>query len=340
MATPSEQDPVVEEDIKSIVIKLPFDLQERLLAFPFLHAIRDRYPEAELHFITPKINIEVLNLLPFKAYYHEFDEDEIKTLLDVYRYCVLAKIYNVDLFISLTNSFPDACLGLGFKAKQRLGFSDGWKSLVLNQKTTRPVGHHICEDFFALYKEHLGQEVNSRMRVMSRDLTSIISEWDEKPYFAVNLSPVRSAYIEEEWLDLLSRFEGQRIILFASEDQEKVQVHVESFLAKLSKKNSYVNFIYPSMIELARMMAYARGIITYNGPAATLAAYTGSRSLVLFDREDPSRYGPFYYLADTLVVNPEPVPSTQVLKPRLTFDMEEVAIKAFEFFRLTTESDQ
>jgi ADP-heptose:LPS heptosyltransferase len=340
MATPSEQDPVVEEDIKSIVIKLPFDLQERLLAFPFLHAIRDRYPEAKLHFITPKINIEVLNLLPFKAYYHEFDEDEIKSILDVYRYCVLAKIYDVDLFISLTNSFPDACLGLGFKAKQRLGFSDGWKSLVLNQKTTRPVGHHICEDFFALYKVHLGQEVNARMRVMSRDLSSIIPDWDEKPYFAVNLSPVRGAYIEEEWLDLLSSFEGQRIVLFASEDQDKVQVHVENFLAKLPKKNTYVNFIYPSMIELARMMAFARGVITYNGPAATLSAYSGSRSLVLFDREDPSRYGPFYFLADTLVVNPEAGTSKEVLKPRSAFNMEEVAIKAFEFFRLTTASAQ
>lgn len=337
MAKTSEQDSGLDEGIKSIVVKLPFDLQERILAFPFLHALRERYPEAELHFITPKINIEVLNLLPFKAYYHEFDEDEISSVFDVHRFCVTLKIYNADLFISLTNSFPDACLGLGLKAKQRVGFSDGWKTLVLNQKTPRPVGHHVCEDFFALYKEHVGKEVNERMRCMSRDLTPIVEDWDEKPYFAINLAPIRGANIEEEWLHLISHFEGQRIVLFSSEDQEKTQLHIDSFLARLPKSNNYVNFVYPTMIELARMIAFARGVITYNGPVASLTAYTGSRSLILFDREDPKRFGPFYFLADTSIVEPVVSQDGGVMKARDRFNMEEVAVKAHDFFRLSIQ---
>ncbi len=69
MAIQTEQDKPIDPDaIRIIAVKLPFDLQERVHTFPFLHALRDFYPDAEFHFITPKKNIEVLNLLPFTAF--------------------------------------------------------------------------------------------------------------------------------------------------------------------------------------------------------------------------------------------------------------------------------
>jgi len=49
-----------DNEIKVIAIKLPSDLQERILTFPFLHAISEYYPKAALHFITPKHQVEVL----------------------------------------------------------------------------------------------------------------------------------------------------------------------------------------------------------------------------------------------------------------------------------------
>lgn len=343
MAISTETDPVVltpEEAVKVIAIKLPFDLQDRLLAFPFLHQIRERYKNAEIHFITPKHNIEVLNLLPFKAYYHEFDEDEIKTVFDVHPFTANAKIFNVDIFISLTNSFVDACLGLGLRAKKRLGFSDGWKTLILTHKTSRPRGHHVTEDYFALYRELIGADVNTKLKVMSRDLKPVITDWDSLPYIAINLAPLRSATIEDELVELINYFENQRIILFASEDQEKFQLLLEPFLAKLSKKNIIIHFIYPSWIELGRMLAYARGVITFNGPLASLSAYVGSKTVVLYDSEDPQRHGPFYFLADSMILgvsDPTLVNSTPqvgLFKDRKRFDMAEVFAKAFDFFKL------
>ncbi|MBA2403139.1 MAG: hypothetical protein H0V66_00085, partial [Bdellovibrionales bacterium] len=156
MVTSTEQDPVTQTflpgDVRVIAIKLPFDLQERILCFPLLHKIREKYPKAEIHFITPNKEIEVLNLLPFKAFYHEIDEDELNSVFDVHRYAVNVNIHNVDMFINLTNSFTDACLGIGLRAKKRVGFSDGWKTMVLTHKTHRLAGHHVTEDFFALYR--------------------------------------------------------------------------------------------------------------------------------------------------------------------------------------------
>ncbi len=317
-----------------VAIKLPFDLQERILAFPFLHLLNERLSDAEYHFITPKHRVEVLNLLPFRAFYHEFDENEIASIFDVHRFAVNSKIYNVDLFISLTNSFPDACLGLGLNAKKRLGFSNGWKTLVLNMKAQRPMGHHVCEDFFSLLKVYLGADVDTRIKVMSRELPPVIENWDSLPYIALDLSPVRSADVGDEWVELVSQFENQRFIFFSSEDQEKTQLLIEAFFSKLPKKNIYEFYIHKNWIELSKMMAYAKGVMAYNGPAASMSAYVGSKTLILFDREDPQRYAPLYFLADIVIQKSDVEGGGDLIKSRKTFDMGVVADKAHEFFRL------
>jgi ADP-heptose:LPS heptosyltransferase len=326
------------ESVNRIVIKLPFDLQERVLTFPFLHAISEYYPKSELHFITPRMEIEVLNLLPFKAYYHPFDEDEISNIFEAHRWCANAKIYNVDIFISLTNSFADAFLGIGLRAKKRVGFADNWKTFLFTDKVMRPVNHHVVEDFMSLFQLTIGQPSTKKIRVISRDLLPILN--DKTPYIAINVSPLRNVEIENEWLDLINHFEGQKIVLFSSEEQVKVQMLIEPFIELLSKKNTVVNFTYQDYIELGRMLASAVGTITYAGPCGALSAYVGTRTIALYENEDPQRTGPFYFLADVAVMgvnNPTLVNSvsdSKILKDRKTFNMTEVFKKAHEFFNL------
>lgn len=332
----SDQHPIV----KVIALKLPFDLEERILSFPFLHALHEYYPDADIHFITPKKEIEVLNILPFKAYYHEFDDDEIQSVFDVHRFCVHAKIFNVDIFISLTNSFVDACLGLGLRAKRRVGFADNWKSLVLTDKVIRPIGHHFVEDTFTLFKLITGSDVNSRLRVIGRDLTPILPDNDDRPYLAIHLSPLRGPTIDAEWIELLSLFDNQKIILFATDDVVKFQGLIEPFIAALPRTNLYVNFVYKNWIELARMLAFSKGTISYSGAVGALAAYVGTKALILYENQDPQKTGPFYFLSDVSVVgvnNPTMINSitqTGSIKPRSTFNMTEIFTKACEFFRL------
>lgn len=328
------------DEVKVIAIKLPSDLQERILTFPFLHAISEYYPKAVLNFITSRHEVEVLNLLPFKAYYHLYGEDDLQNVMDVHRFCANSSIYNVDLFISLTNSFSDASLGLGLRATRRVGFADNWKTLVLTDKILRPVGHHIVEDYFKLFELATGAAADKRLKVKSRDLLPIIVDETETPFIAINLSPLRNATIEDEWIELISHFEGQKIVLFASEDVVKVHMLLDAFMARLSPKNTYVKFVYRDWIELGRMLAFAGGVITYSGAAGALAAYVGTRTIILYENEDPQRTGPFYFLTDVNIMgvnNPTLVNSTTdtgVLKERKTFDMTEVFSKASEFFKI------
>jgi ADP-heptose:LPS heptosyltransferase len=339
MAEPTEQNPAIVP-VKVIAIKLPYDLQERILTFPFLHSIREKYPDADIHFITPKKNIEVLNLLPFTAYYHEYDEEDLKSIFDAHRFWVKSKIFNVWLYISLTNSLTDAVLGLSLRAKVRLGFSDGWKTLFFNQKVSRPNNQHVVEDFFALYKEHVKANVSTKLRVMSRELKPVIADWDSEPYIAINLAPLRDMEFDYGLIELINRFDHQKIVLFASEDQERIQFMIEPFLRKLTPLNTYVNFVYKDWIDLSKMLAFSRGVITYNGPIASISAYVGAKTLILYDSEDPQKYGPFYFLADVMVMaanDPTAVNNAgvgKVIKNRITFNMEEVAKRAFDFFKM------
>jgi ADP-heptose:LPS heptosyltransferase len=318
----AETNPAVV-DKKIIVIKLPSDPQDRLLSFPFLHLLHQYYSESEFHFILNSQNMEVLNLLPFRAYYHEFDEKEVKNIFQAHRYAVHAKIYKVDLFISLTDSLIDASLGLSLKAKIRLGFSDGWKTFCFNQKILRPLGHHRCEDYFALLKEHLGHDVDTHIRVISRDLPAVIETWDSAPYLALNLSSLNENNEQEAWIELISHFENQRFIFFATEDQDKIQFLMNTFLSRLPKTNVYETFLLKNWIDIAKMTSYAKGVITFNGPGATLTAYSGTKCIVIYNREDPQVYGPLYFLADVVILN-----------QKGAIDMGLVADKAHEFFKL------
>lgn len=328
-----------EPRIKSIAVKLPFDLQERFCTFPFLHALRSLYPKADFHLITPKHQIEVLNLLPFEAYYHEFDEDEIRTVLDVHRFCVNSKIFKVDLFVSLTNSFPDACLGLGFRAKERLGFADGMKAWVLNQKTPRPSGHHLAEDFLSLLQVHLPEKEEFKQKISSRDLPAVMENAEEEPYLAINLSPLRGAVIEDEWRELCDQFVGERIVFFASSDMEKILLQIQEFMDNLQGSNTYEFFKHQSWIDLGKMLAHAKGVITYNGPAASLASYVGSKTLILFDQEDPKRTAPFHFEGAINIlqhtdpaVNDVPEKKEVSIKPRVKFSVDQIFKRVGTFF--------
>jgi hypothetical protein len=81
-------------------------------------------------------------------------------------------------------------------------------------------------------------------------------------------------------------------------------------------------------------------VITYSGALANLSAYVGSRTLGLYERENPQRTGPFYFLADVMtlsVTDPTlaaPTSPSGVLNERRRFNMSEIYAKAFEFFRL------
>jgi hypothetical protein len=91
---------------------------------------------------------------------------------------------------------------------------------------------------------------------------------------------------------------------------------------------------------MSKMLAFSRGLITFNGPVANLSSYLGNKTIILFDSEDPRRLGPFSFLGDSIILDvTDPSVSlrqdtSSALKERKKFDMSEVFLRAKRLFQL------
>ena len=326
MASAAEKDNSV---VRTIAVKLPQEMQLRVLSFAFLHALRQVYPEAEVHLICSKQGIELLNLLPFKSFfYHEFDDQDCSSVFDVHRYCAAVKIYNVDLFISLSDSFLDSAIGVGLRARKRIGYKKGFNGLLLNEVHTWMKGQHVVDNYYQL----IGFDPQTSLRILSRQLTPILEK--DLKYIALNVGPLHNGQIDQVWEGICHHLQNQNIVLFTDLCEDKFILNQNEFISRLNPKNNYKFFLSENYIELSRMISFAQGVITRNGVVSCLSAYCGSPTLILNDREDPQIFGPFNFLAEIKMMNIDFRPAGSDMSKPAEFSAESVALSAFDFFKL------
>jgi ADP-heptose:LPS heptosyltransferase len=306
-----------------IVIRLPDSMEDRFHTFPFLHQLKRHFQqlhleqeeeqekereegvaELEIHFITHKNNIDILNLLPFKAYYHELMDEDILSVFAMHRFCVNAKILKeVDYFFCLTSSIVDATIGYNLKAKYQVGFKDGIGTMLFKQRTMRSSGLHKVEEYLKLLSEFTKADYHNAPKVFSRRLDEVIPERDLYPYITVNLSVDSEFNVKEEWQEFFEFFENKKFILFCDQIDTNLQrIKIEMFIKKLNPKNIYEIREYDKdHIYFAKIFSYTQAFISYEGPLVHLASYTGAHSFVIFDKSNPQLSAPLYFLGLTKI---------------------------------------
>ncbi len=318
-----EQTTAPREQI-NIAIKLPAPLQERLMTFPMLHLLREAYPDAVLHFICPKHKIEMLYTLPFEGFWYPWDEEEIQNIFDTHRYATQLKIPRVDIFICLGDTLKELALGKLLDAKKCIGFSEGWKNWFTTLAVKRPVGHHLSEEYYALFKEFTNRRLPEKMQVKSRELSAFYQT--ERPYLAVDLWPFSPGKIDEFWQPYFEMHEGKHFVLFFGEDEAKGCLLAQGFMQRLSTKNTYELFVSADWIELAKMLAHAKGLVARAGASVSFATYLGTDALAIYETGEPRRDAPIPFFANWQILDlRDPTlsvskPATGVVKPRLLVD--------------------
>ncbi len=288
-----------------LAIKLPNDISDRVLTFPFLHALY-RYLEESLdedesliiHLISLQKGIDVLNLLPFKAFYHELEDEDIKTIFSIHRACMNFKIEGLDVFISTTESFVDASIGKNFSAKTRAGFAIGKNSWFLNKKISLNEEKHFSQQVFDLIKV-VTDDVVPIKNVYSRNLSPFFSDYGEKPYLVINLDVVEGQF-NSEWKEFIELFENKKIILLTQDFEVDLQKsELESFVGELSPKNEYEVFILDSHIDFAKLVTYAACFITHDSYLSYISAYCGAYTFLLNRRTHNKSKAPAHFLGET-----------------------------------------
>lgn len=303
----------------NLAVKLPSSLRERVLTFPFLQILvrnlKERLassnkdlPEEEheslsVHLLVEKENLDVLNLLPIQAYYHEFEPEDLKTVFTAHRACKNLKLENVDVYISATENFVDASIGKNLGATTRVGFALGKNALMLNRKISLLKGRHISDQYLELARPFVENWPEELPKAFSRELDPYYQDWRESPYYLVNLG-VKDDKVEEFWTELFSLVEGENLVLFceglSKDDQNEI---LKPYIKGLGPKNTYKIFEGQGNIEFAKAAAYAQSFVSADSPLVHVAAYCGGGAHYLVHKEDVQKTGPLPFIGEVRYFN-------------------------------------
>ncbi|MFZ4713970.1 MAG: glycosyltransferase family 9 protein [Bacteriovoracaceae bacterium] len=328
-----------------ILIRLPNWLGDIMMSFPFLHAIQNVYPEAELMIIIKPQYRELMELLPFKVRVIEYDKKRDGGLPHhIHKFSVNQKlIFNIDLFFCLPPSFSSAFMGQSFRAKARVGYTGEWRSFLLTHKKAKPVGVHRSEEYLELIDLFKGETVTRPEKILSRPFAPYF-EGEEQSYVVINVNSEASSrrLPVKKWTELLELFQRQKFVFIG---MEKDQERVAEVIATLPEgRNEYVNLAgKTSILELAQLLSHSKGLITNDSGPAHLASYVGASVVVFFGAGDPKNTAPTYARGNTLIFN-ELVSCSPCLKnecPIKTLDclnrisMDKVLDQAYSFLHLS-----
>ncbi len=281
-----------------VVVKLPNNKSEVMSAFPLLHAIKEFIRPTDFHLIATKESFELLTLLPFNAYFHEFDALENTNILDIHRYSVQEKaLSNVDIFFALSNETNDKFMSLFFRGKERVGFEGKWNAFFLNKKKEMPIGLHKAEEFFSLLSFYNLTSLGEYKKVKGKEFDILVPDWDENPYLMVNLpyDPINNE-VPPDWSEFFELIGERKVFISCFEAGEKNQKNVvERFMTTLESKEGIYSFYFTTVSEFARLCQYAQGVVSQNLMLAEVSCYLGVQTICLFERGEPRKIAPLYF---------------------------------------------
>jgi hypothetical protein len=292
----------------NIAIKVPNDVRGKILSFPFIHKlvkeVNKKLNEEEsedvltLHLISSDNGIDVLNLLPFEAYYHEIEASELKSIFTIHRACMNLNIENIDLFISTTESFVDASIGKNLKATTSAGFAGGKNNFLLNQKIPKPTGVHESTKIYQLLKTIVDGDLPEIPNVCSREVNPFFEDWSSEPYFVINLS-LKGKEIHPEWIELIGLFENKRIVLMCDSVEENFQEStVNDFIKSLSNQNTYEFYDHTNHINFAKLISYCWCFISEDSDLVSVASYCAARVYHLSRKDYSKNFDSRYFYSD------------------------------------------
>jgi ADP-heptose:LPS heptosyltransferase len=290
----------------NVAIKVPNDIRGKILSFPFIHKlvkeINKKLDEEEsedvllLHLISSDNGVDVLNLLPFDAYYHEIEASELKTVFTIHRACMNLNLEKVDLFISTTDSFVDASIGKNLKATVSAGFAGGKNNFLLNKKIPKPTGIHESTKIYQLLKAVVDGELPAIRNVCARAVPPLFDDWNTEPYFVINLS-LKGKSIHPEWKELIDLFENKRIILMSDSIEEDLHKStINEYIKTLSNKNTYDIYEETGHIDFAKLISYSWCFITEDSGLVQVASYCGARVYHMSRKDYSKNFDSRYFL--------------------------------------------
>src|SRR3989339_369677 len=327
--------------MKKILIKGPAKRDELILAFPFFHALRTEFVDAEINLI---VNDDLPDLCKFlntklnvKSYSFPLKKN---SLWGIHHYSYnLLDVFNIDLFFDLEDSFKSAFMGITFRARERIGMVNGANRLWLTKKIKKAQGlKRIYDEYYLhLLEDYTGKKFDnlkicdieippdpvlfpdestpsSGNKACSVSATPIA--FDEKQHFLISINESKNLPL---WKSFFDCFISQKFIIVDNRSDTEKQNLLDIFKSSADNsegKNSF-KIITTTGPELLRVLIEeSLSVITDEFWVANLASYLGKKAFVFINQNEQIPFIKYFRLSPVLVKLAQEVPV------RVTTDLE------------------
>lgn len=312
-----------ERTIKKIVVMKFFGMGSVVVASRSLAALRDSYPDAELHFVTFKSNAAVLDILGMTDVNHYVDPSTpqafTKTTLKVARDLRAAKcdlVFDLEFFAK----FP-LVLGSLAGIPRKAGFyltSESWRRELLDVAGFYNSYFHTSEIFLSLvYLQVTGDyyylnftewaakyrypriEISEIERAKLRTKLAGFGIKSSDPLFVINantspdIAPEARKWPKERYAqladELVATTPNARVI-FIGAPNEKTYVQSVADLCKTPRKHVLAGDI--SIRELVVLFAEAKLFVSNDSGPMHLACLVDAPTVGLFFADSPTLFAP------------------------------------------------
>ncbi len=276
-------------EIQKVLIKFPTKKDEIFSCFPFVVALSEVMPKTEIFIIVEEGHLPAFSFLPFKV--KVFQRPKSKTNLPgTHQLCAnLIDVFNIDLFFDLEGSFNSAFLGFNFRAKERVGYEQGWNKYLLNRKYPPMPALDVEARSLFLLEKFTNQNFSDLKIYVRKDvskpdekLEALFTAPEAPKFILVLMNDFHSVVKEIElWKQFFECFENQNFIVYA----ESNQIAISEIFHKLDHKNKLYMHYGDDLGTIKYLLGKVTGVVTNNVWAEGLSIFHGLETISLLEKD-------------------------------------------------------
>ncbi len=276
-------------EIHKVLIKFPREKNQLFQCLPFVIALSEALPKAEINIIVEEGCLPLFSFLPFKV--RAFQRPKYKANLPgTHQFCAnLNDIFNIDVYFDLEGSFNSAFMGFNFRAKERVGYAEGWNKYLLNRTYTPMPALDIEAQAIHLLEKFTDQNFSDLKVYLRKDTTksdekleALFTAPESPKFILVMLNDFHSVVKEIEiWKQFFNCFENQNFIIYAESNQHAIS----EILHKMDTKNKLYMHYGEDYLVLKFLLSKVAGVVANNLWAEGLSVFYGVETISILDKK-------------------------------------------------------
>jgi ADP-heptose:LPS heptosyltransferase len=178
-------------------------------------------------------------------------------------------------------------MGLALGSRHRVGYRSDARSLLLTHALRAPLDVHRRQSYCQLLAVYSGKSDLEVADPPLPELPPLPAAGATGQYLVLNPNAQASSrrLPLAKWQELLQPLAGQRFVLIGTAADQERNARLRECLPPGSECRDLAG--RTSIMELARLLAHSRGVISNDSGPAHLAAYVGARLVVFIGAADP-----------------------------------------------------